>query len=186
MYATLPCGWIDPKNFSNDEDWDDFLQRAIRLDDVEIFNDLEVKEKDLIPNMCEPESMHFYLEMAVRNGIIPKLLYLRTPVMDSWLDRCCKGSDCSQEEWDDFSAPYNFERYVYEMREKYSSEIKALRKKRLQRRVKKLRRKFILYSKAVGWFICRFKAAKARIDFAPGGKGAKEAHDEFMSCISIL
>jgi len=72
------------------------------------------------------------------------------------------------------------------MREKYSSEIKALRKKRLQRRVKKLRRKFILYSKAVGWFICRFKAAKARIDFAPGGKGAKEAHDEFMSCISIL
>ena len=42
-------------------------------------------------------------------------------------------------------------------------------------------RKFVLHARAVGWFVWRYKAAKARVDFAPGGTGAQKAAAEFAA-----
>ena len=61
------------------------------------------------------------------------------------------------------------------------SEAMGVRIKRavIRGRLVRPRRKFILHARAVGWFVCRYKAAKARVDFAPGGTGALKAKASF-------
>ena len=61
-------------------------------------------------------------------------------------------------------------------------ELGALTYSEVRARATRARiRKFVLHARAVGWFVWRYKAAKARVDFAPGGTGAQKAAAEFAS-----
>ena len=61
-------------------------------------------------------------------------------------------------------------------------ELGALTNSEVRARATRARiRKFVLHARAVGWFVWRYKAAKARVDFAPGGTGAQKAAAEFAS-----
>ena len=51
----------------------------------------------------------------------------------------------------------------------------------LRARLQRVKRKLYLYARSVGWFSAKYKAAKARVEFAPGGLGARAAAEEFKA-----
>ena len=42
-------------------------------------------------------------------------------------------------------------------------------------------RKFVIYARAVGWFVRSFKAVHAHYEFAPGGAGMVRAAESFAA-----
>ena len=56
---------------------------------------------------------------------------------------------------------------------------------RIRGRLVRVRRKLRLHAYAVEWFVSRYKAAKARVDFAPGGTGAQKAAASFAAAAAV-